>query len=250
MSGGQRSSAATTDSGGLGFRPLYRQVRELLVRRIADGLWAPGQPIPSEPEIATELGVSQGTVRKALDEMAGENLVVRRQGRGTYVARHDDARILFQFFRIVPDSGAKEFPDSRLIEVAEEEVDEEAGRALALLSGAAVVRLERVRSLAGEVCIAERIVVPAALFPGLAERELPNNLYELYAAHFGIVIGRASEKLRAVAAGAREAELLGVAPGTPLLRVDRTAISIDGKLVEWRVSWCRTERVHYLSDLR
>ncbi|HKH95374.1 MAG TPA: GntR family transcriptional regulator, partial [Beijerinckiaceae bacterium] len=86
MSGGQRSSAATTDPGGLGFRPLYRQVRELLVQRIADGLWAPGQPIPSEPEIASELGVSQGTVRKALDEMAGENLVVRRQGRGTYVA--------------------------------------------------------------------------------------------------------------------------------------------------------------------
>jgi GntR family transcriptional regulator len=250
MSGGQRSSAATTDPGRLGFRPLYRQVRELLVRRIAEGLWAPGQPIPSEPEIASELGVSQGTVRKALDEMAGENLVVRRQGRGTYVARHDDARILFQFFRIVPDSGAKEFPDSRLTEVAGEGADEEAAAALGLAPGAAVVRLERVRSLAGEVCIAERIVVPAALFPGIAERELPNNLYELYAAQFGVVVGRASEKLRAVAARAREAELLGVAAGTPLLRVDRTAFSIDGRLAEWRVSWCRTERVHYLSDLR
>jgi GntR family transcriptional regulator len=251
MSGGQRSSAITAEAGGaLGFRPLYRQVRELLVRRIAEGLWAPGQPIPSEPEIASELGVSQGTVRKALDEMAGENLVVRRQGRGTYVARHDDARILFQFFRIVPDSGDKEFPDSRLIEVVVEGADDEAAAALALRPGVAVVRLERVRSLAGEVCIAERIVVPAGLFPGLAERELPNNLYELYAAQFGIVIGRASEKLRAVAAGSREAELLGVAPGAALLRVDRTAFSIDGRLAEWRVSWCRTERVHYLSDLR
>jgi GntR family transcriptional regulator len=250
MSGGQRSSALATDPAGLGFRPLYRQVRELLVRRIADGLWAPGQPIPSEPEIASELGVSQGTVRKALDEMAAENLVVRRQGRGTYVARHADARILFQFFRVVPDSGAKEFPDRRLIEVVAAKADDEAARALALPSGAAVVRLERVRSLGGEVCIAERIVVPAALFPGLAERELPNNLYELYAAQFGVVVGRASEKLRAVAAGAGEAELLGVAAGSPLLRVDRTAFSIDGKLVEWRISWCRTERVHYLSDLR
>jgi GntR family transcriptional regulator len=251
MSDHQRSSATAAEGGGaLGFRPLYRQVRELLVRRIAEGLWAPGQPIPSEPEIASELGVSQGTVRKALDEMAAENLVVRRQGRGTYVARHDDARILFQFFRIVPDSGEKEFPDSRLIEVVGEGADEEAASALALRPGAAVVRLERVRSLAGEVCIAERIVVPAGLFPGLAERELPNNLYELYAAQFGIVIGRASEKLRAVAAGSREAELLGVAPGAALLRVDRTAFSIDGRLAEWRVSWCRTERVHYLSDLR
>ena len=251
MSGGQRPFTVAAEPGDvLGFRPLYRQVRELLVRRIAEGLWAPGQPIPSEPEIASELGVSQGTVRKALDEMAGENLVVRRQGRGTYVARHDDARILFQFFRIVPDSGGKEFPDSRLTEVAGEGADEEAAAALGVAPGAAVVRLERVRSLAGEVCIAERIVVPAALFPGIAERELPNNLYELYAAQFGVVVGRASEKLRAVAAGAREAEFLGVAAGTPLLRVDRTAFSIDGKLAEWRISWCRTERVHYLSDLR
>ncbi|HKH95475.1 MAG TPA: GntR family transcriptional regulator, partial [Beijerinckiaceae bacterium] len=135
-------------------------------------------------------------------------------------------------------------------EVAGEAADEETAAALGLAPGAAVVRLERVRSLAGEVCIAERIVVPAALFPGIAERELPNNLYELYAAQFGVVVGRASEKLRAVPAAAREAELLGVAAGTPLLRVDRTAFSIDGKLAEWRVSWCRTERVHYVSDLR
>ena len=222
----------------------------MLLGRLAEGVWQPGQILPSEPEIAADLGVSHGTVRKALDEMAGENLVVRRQGRGTYVARHDDARILFQFFRIVPDSGAKEFPDSRLIEVSGEGADEDVAVALGLAPGAAVVRLERVRSLAGEVCIAERIVVPAALFPGMADRELPNNLYELYAAQFGVVVGRASEKLRAVAAGARERELLGVAMGTPLLRVDRTAFSIDGRLAEWRVSWCRTERVHYLSDLR
>jgi GntR family transcriptional regulator len=251
VSGGSRPYPPTPEAGdALGFRPLYRQVRELLVRRIAEGVWQAGQPLPSEGEIAAELGVSQGTARKALDEMAAQNLVVRRQGRGTYVARHDDARILFQFFRMVPDVGGKEFPDSRLIEVAADVADEEAATALGLAPGAPVVRLERVRSLAGEVCIAERIVVPAALFAGLAEHELPNNLYELYASEFGIVIGRASEKLRAVAASGREARLLGIAAGAPLLRIDRTAFSIDGKLVEWRVSLCRTERAHYLSDLR
>ena len=100
----------------LGFRPLYRQVRDLLVRRIADGIWQAGQPLPSESEIALDLGVSQGTVRKALDEMTAENLVVRRQGRGTYVARHDDARILFQFFKLVPDTGERSFPESRMLE--------------------------------------------------------------------------------------------------------------------------------------
>lgn len=250
MSEAQPPLAPADLEPSLGFRPLYRQVRELLVQRIADGKWHAGQPLPSEGEIAAELGVSQGTVRKALDEMAGENLVVRRQGRGTYVARHDDARILFQFFRIVPDSGAREFPESRLVAVTSGPAGAEAARALRLAPGASAVTLERVRSVAGEACIAERIVLPASLFPGLCRRDLPNNLYELYASEFGIVIARASEELRAVAAGPREAELLGVAPGAPLLRIDRTASSIDGKLVEWRVSVCSTERVHYLSDLR
>ncbi len=233
----------------LGFRPLYRQVRDVLVRRIAEGVWQAGQVLPSEPEIAADLGVSQGTVRKALDEMTAENLVVRRQGRGTYVAKHEDARILFQFFKLVPDSGKRTFPDSRVLAVGRS-VDPDAARALGLRSRDAVFEIERVRSLHGKACVLELIHLPAKLFPRLDERELPNNLYELYAAQFGVVVGRASEKLRAVPAGAREAELLGVAVGTPLLRVDRTAFSIDGKLAEWRVSWCRTERVHYLSDLR
>src|SRR3712207_8929619 len=97
-----------SDAPALGFRPLYRQVRDVLVKRIADGVWQTGQILPSEPEIAQDLGVSAGTVRKALDEMTAENLVVRRQGRGTFVARHDDTRILFQFFKLTPDSGGRE----------------------------------------------------------------------------------------------------------------------------------------------
>ena len=94
-------------SATLGYRPLYRQVKELLMKRLSDGSWTPGQLLPSEPDIAADLGVSPGTVRKALDEMSAESLLVRRQGRGTFVARHDDERILFQFFRLVPDSGAR-----------------------------------------------------------------------------------------------------------------------------------------------
>jgi GntR family transcriptional regulator len=99
-----------TDAPALGFRPLYRQVRDVLVRRIADGVWQAGQGIPSEAEIAADLKVSPGTVRKALDEMTAERLLVRRQGRGTTVARHDDARVLFQFFKLMPDEGEGAFP--------------------------------------------------------------------------------------------------------------------------------------------
>jgi GntR family transcriptional regulator len=234
----------------LGFRPLYRQVKDVLIRRIADGVWAAGGALPSEPDIATDLGVSHGTVRKALDELAAENLVVRRQGKGTYVVRHDEERILFQFFKLVPDSGERRFPDSRILGVETHGADADAARILGLRKGARVVAIERVRMLDGAVCIFERITLPRALFPGIDKRDLPNNLYELYRAEFGVTITRSSERLKAVAAGRPEAKHLGVAIGAPLLAIDRTALAIGGAAVEWRLSLCRTDAVHYLSDLR
>ncbi|MGP9818810.1 GntR family transcriptional regulator [Salinarimonas sp. NSM] len=234
----------------LGYRPLYRRVRDVLVKRIGDGVWQAGAAIPSEPELAADLGVSQGTVRKALDAMAAERLVVRRQGRGTYVARHDDARILFQFFKLVPDDGPARFPTSRFLSVGTGRADAAEATRLALARGTRVVRLERVRALDGRECVHERIVVEKARFPDLDKRDLPNNLYEMYANLYGVSVGRAVERLKAIEAPARIAEALGVSPGAPLLQVDRIATAIDGAPVEWRLSLCRTERVHYASDLR
>lgn len=238
------------DEGVLGFRPLYRQVKDVLLKRIADGAWRSGEVLPSEFDIASDLGVSQGTVRKALDELSVENLVVRRQGKGTYVAAHDEARILFQFFKLQPDSGKHQFPESDILGVEVCAGDREAIDRLGLARGERVVRIERVRSLAGQLCIFECIHLPKALFPGIEKRALPNNLYELYRATFGVTIARSTEKLKAVAAGRRAAKHLSVKQGTPLLSVDRTAIAIGGKPAEWRVSLCRTDRIHYMSDLR
>lgn len=235
---------------GLGFRPLYRQARDLLVKRIVDGKWKPGAALPSEYEIAADLGVSQGTVRKALDELEAERFVVRRQGKGTFVARHDEARILFQFFKLIPDSGKSEFPESQILGVEADSADTRAAAALDLRPGARIVRIERLRSLGGQVCIFERIALPRSLFPAIEKRALPNNLYELYRSDFGVTIVRASEKLKAVAAGKREAKHLGLQPGAPLLSIDRSAIAADGRPAEWRVSLCRTGTLHYSSDLR
>jgi GntR family transcriptional regulator len=243
------ASAAPTGEGFLGFRPLYRQVRDILVRRIAEGVWRPGQVLPSEPEIASDLGVSQGTVRKALDEMAAENLVVRRQGRGTFVAKHDDARLLFQFFKLSPDRGERQLPTSRVIGAAIRR-DATAAEKLKLAPDEPIIQIDQVRSLNDEPCIVERISLPSALFPGLASEELPSNLYEYFASAFGVRVARASEKLKAVTADEREARLIGVAPGAPLLQIDRLAFSLDSRCVEWRMSLCRTDKIHYTTDLR
>ena len=233
-----------------GFRPLYRQVRDALIRRLVDGVWLPGQPLPSEMQLAAELGVSQGTVRKALDAMAAENMVVRRQGRGTFVARHDEERILFQFFKMVPDSGVRSFPQSTVLGMAAGTATPVEAGMLDLPPDAPVVRIHRSRSMAGRPVLVERITLPQALFPGIAEAELPNNLYGLFAMRYGVTIANARERIKAVAAAPEDAAVLGVAAGTPVLQVDRLALSLDGVAVEWRLSICLTDAVHYLSDLR
>jgi GntR family transcriptional regulator len=249
---GPTPPAASAAHASLGYRPLYRQVKELLMKRLGDGSWAPGQLLPSEPEIAAGLGVSPGTVRKALDEMSSESLLVRRQGRGTFVASHDEERILFQFFRMVSDNGVRRFPESRTISVSVAKADELASKRLGIGLKDSIVTIERVRSLDGRrPSIHEKIVLPRALFPGIERiKDLPNNLYALYSVKYGVTIARGSESLKAVAAGKRQAELLGSEPGEPILLIDRVAQGVDGTPAEWRRSLCRTDQSHYLSDLK
>ncbi|MBR1217941.1 GntR family transcriptional regulator [Bradyrhizobium sp. U87765 SZCCT0131] len=242
---GAARRAATPD-----FRPLYRQVKETLIRRIAEGRWTPDKAIPNEFELAADLGVSQGTVRKALDEMAGENLLVRYQGRGTFVAAHDEPRILFQFFKLTPDHGARVYPESRVLGTSEIKAPRATAAALALPPEARVIRIRRLRSLAGRPAIVETILLPATRFTRLTGSPIPNNLYQLYATRFGARIARAEERLKAVALSATDAGALGSPPRTPALLIDRTAFDLEGRAVEHRLSVCLTEATHYLSDLR
>jgi GntR family transcriptional regulator len=233
-----------------GFRPLYRQVRDTLIRRLIDGVWLPGQPLPSEIQLAAELGVSQGTVRKALDAMTAENLVVRKQGRGTFVAEYNEERVLFQFFKLVPDHGQPSFPISQLLSCTTAKANAEERERLMLAANGRVVRIRRVRAIEDKPVVSELVVLPEHLFPNIAGMDLPNNLYGLYGMRFGISVALTRERLKAIAASPEDAQTLGIAAGTPLLSVDRLALSLDQVPIEWRVSNCLTEHVYYQSDLR
>jgi GntR family transcriptional regulator len=226
----RRTDMERTGGNAVGFRPLYRQVYDTLLRRLADAVWQPGQILPSEGVLAAELGVSQGTVRKALDALTADSLLVRRQGRGTFVAEHDDKQSVFRFFKLRPDGAVAGTPTSRVVAIAEAAATIDERDRLALLRNARVVRLERVRALDGRICLVETIAVPSSLFPGLAAMELPNTLYSLYATRFGITIATAA--------------------GIPVLEVDRVAVDLEDRPVEWRLSTCLTEDIHYASVLR
>lgn len=234
----------------LGFRPLYQQVREEITRHLASGRWQPGTMLPSEQELARELGVSQGTVRKALDAMTAERILVRRQGRGTFVAEYEESRILFQFFRLYPDAGERLFPVSKVLDVCSLSPSEEEREALELEGKAAVWRVSRLRYHGPELIMRETLSLPVAQFADLGElNEIPNNVYRLYSQRWGITITRISEKLKAVTADEADRAELGCAIGAPLLEIRRVAFDLNKRPVEYRRSRCLTESMHYASDL-
>ncbi len=232
--------------------PLYRQVKEALMRRLVDGHWRAGEALPAEPALAAELGVSQGTVRRALGDLAQINLVVRRQGKGTYVAEHTRERALFHFFHLVGDDGKRALPGSRVLAVKSGPATREEARRLAVPTGAKVVRLHRLRMLDGRAAIVERIVLPASLYDGIERLDragLPNELYKLYQDRYGVSVARAAEKLKATTAGPEDAAHLGLRSGAAVLEIDRIAYALDGRPCEWRVSRCDTASHHYVSEV-
>jgi len=240
----------TTVTDSVQSQPLYQQAKSLILKGIINGKWRPGERLPSEFELGHRLGVSQGTVRKALNAMANEGLVVRRQGRGTYVAEHDQQQTLFKFFHIISETHEREIPESRILDAVADEATEEEAKILFFDGEARVLRIKRLRSLNGKPCIVETIIVPAWLINDIAEaKELPNTVYRYYQRTHGVTVARAIEKLRAVAATEADAELLSVARGMPLLEIDRVAVDLQGRSVERRISRCITDGYHYRAEL-
>jgi GntR family transcriptional regulator len=249
-------ATATTDAPFPGVpltTPLYREVKRQLMDALAGGEWKPGDAIPPERRLAERYGISIGTVRRAIDELVAENMLIRQQGRGTFVASHNRDRLLFYFFHVVPQDGAKEYPVVRLLAFAKAKADKLASEMLQIAIGDPIFRIRNLLSLSGEPVIVDDIAVSAARFPGMAERafrDRPSTVYNLYQDTFGISVVRTVERLRATTVDHEIAPLLRVAPGAPLLEIRRVALTYSDVPVELRISHVNTARHEYWSELR
>jgi GntR family transcriptional regulator len=245
--------AAVSRAGARGSAeaPLYLQVREQLLDRIRTGVWRPGQLIPNEFEIAEDFAVSQGTARKALDTLASDGFLVRRQGKGTFVVEHTPARSLFRYFHIYDSNGAQIAPGSPGVRPVVARATPEQRERLRLPRGAKVITIDRVRTRDCVPFIIESIVLPEQRFPGLGDVEsVPNTLYDLYQKSYGVLIARADEFITPALATAEHAAKLPVSVGAPLLVVDRIAYDLDDRPVEWRLSICHLVDAYYQARLR
>ena len=232
--------------------PLYRVVKRVLLQAIESRACPPGVALPSEADLGRALGISIGTLRRAVDELVAEHILVRRQGRGTFVATHNPSRFLFQFFHVERSDGLRESPAVELVSFERVRADEEMAAALQLRVGDPLIQIENRLLLQGRAVIYDRLSLPAVLFKGLSERRLRERsatIYQLYQSEYGITVLRALERARASAADRSAARVLGVAPGTPVMQVHRTALTFGDRPVEYRVSIVDTRHHDYVNLL-
>jgi GntR family transcriptional regulator len=235
--------------------PLYKQVKNRLVRSLAEGEWKPGAMLPSEPRLASRFGVGISTIRAAIGELVAARVLARRQGKGTSVPLHDDRLSVYQFFHVVRNDGVKELPVSELLSLSKAKADDEVADLLRLPRGAGSARVFKLRNVlrvSGIPVVLSDIVIPAALFPGLSEaavREGGTTLYAVYQSRFGISIIRTVERLQAIKADAAASKILGIRTGDPILEVRRIAYTFNDVPVEFRRSRVDTRQFHYFLDL-
>ena len=233
-------------------KPLYAQVKKRITESLVRGEWTPGQVIPSEIELAHIYDVSQGTVRKAIDELTAESILIRRQGKGTFVATHNEENVQLRFLRLTSSMGIKEKLDNQLISFSKEKASNQLAKTLNINSAATVISLKRVLTFNDKPLILDVIKIPAASFRGLtAERvvEKKGSMYRMYETDFGIRMLHADEKIKAVSANYEAASLLGVKEHSPLLSVERVSFTYDDQPIEWRLGLCITDNHYYRAEL-
>jgi GntR family transcriptional regulator len=234
------------------FKPLYQQIKMLITQSLISGEWGPGEAIPSEIELAQRYQVSQGTVRKAISELAHENLLVRHQGKGTFVASHSEERRKYHFFRIYPDTGGRIYSEGDLLSCERGKADPETAKLLEVSKGATLIVVTRLMRMESVPVMYEEIRLPAALFKGLnAARinEFHCRMYSMFESAYGIQILQVAEQIKAVNATPEPARLLGVPEGAPLLSIDRVSYTYGDKPVEVRKTLCNTHDYAYVNKI-
>jgi len=242
----------SSDPSGPAFSPLYQQIKLLITRSLEEGEWKPGEAIPAETELAQRYRVSQGTVRKAIDELSADNLVVRRQGKGTFVATHAEEKIQYRFLRLAADDGKPRGMERHFLDCRRMRAPAPIARALELKGTEGAILVRRTLSQDDRPVVLDEIWLPAGLFKGLTTERLADYvgpMYRLFETEFDVRMIRAEEKIRAVAADAATAPLLAVEPGTPLLSVERLSYTYGDRPVELRRGLYRTDAHFYRNTL-
>lgn len=231
------------------FHPIYRKVKEDLIHRVLKGEWKPGEMLPSEKELAIEYGYSPGTIRKAVADLFAEGLVTRRAGRGTFVTSHRGDYKPPSFHPIYRNNGDRVAEDECLyLQCSQMKASERIASGLHIEPGELVSEIVRLRRCGERIAVVEKTYLSEELCPGahtLIQRRRPHSLYMLLEEAYNLLITKVEEKVRARIVTDQEAALLEIRPDVPILEAERTAFSLGGHPIEWRMMVCETTDFYF-----
>jgi GntR family transcriptional regulator len=221
----------------------------MMVDRIATRAWQPGSVLPNEGDLAREYGVSPGTVRKSLERLEQMRLITRRQGRGSFVCDLTSGELVDRFATIRGADGGNVAAKVGSVEIERVTATAEECARLCLAQGDPIYRVRRIL-LAGEVpFMIEKASMPATLFPGLEQQGTLAAQVALLARHFGVLLGKGSERIATEPASREVSGYLGVPEDTIVVVLDRVIIALDGRPIEWRIGWCNLAGKHYHAQI-
>lgn len=230
--------------------PLYKEVRRKILAGLANGDWQPGDQLPTEVELAQRFGVAISTVRAGIRDLTAAGILIRRQGKGTFVARHDVERQQFRFSHVHDNSGQKLVTRRHITSIVREVADNRTREILQLGSGTSteVHRISATLYVADKAVAVMSIILPANRFPTVDSKDLEQsseNLYAVYQRRYGVTVVRMEERISAIASNAAIARKLGLRKGDPILSVERVAFSFNDLPVEIRHRLYDGSRHHY-----
>jgi GntR family transcriptional regulator len=232
----------------MGDQPLYEIVRAGILDRLRTGQWTAGTKIPTEPQLAQEFGVGIGTIRRAVEELVAERLLIRRAGRGTVVTKFTDQHAFDMYFSFADTNGELLSVSSRLLRFVTERATLALATTLEQERGSRVVKVENLRLRDDVPIMLDHIWIPLDVFPHLNAETFTarrGSIYGLYQERFGISVVRAAENLTGALASEEVAKALGIEPGAPILRIERTAYTFQDRPVEFRIRYVDSSQCSY-----
>jgi GntR family transcriptional regulator len=235
---------------GLQRSTLYARISEALAKRIATGVWKPGAILPSEQELAQEFGVSHGTMRKALNRLEEDRLLVRKQGRGTFVIDHTSAENILRFINLRNSNGERIAGVGEMLAQTVRPVTAEEEERLQVGASELVACTKRLRKHQGRPLLVEERCLALSRFPGLGASAPGDYQIIVLAQKCGLHLGKAIERVNPSKATPELAKLLSIDVGAMLLKLDRVIYSGDGLPVERRIASCHLKDEFYFAEIQ
>jgi GntR family transcriptional regulator len=233
---------------GSGPLPLYRKIKLEITRTLSSGQMEPGAALPTEEQLAARYGISVGTVRRAMSELVAEKILVRQQGRGTFLAPFSPERMLNSFWHIVRKDGFREVPIVQTLRFERAQADAATAQRLAIRTGDPIYKIVNLMLMGGNPVLVDDVRISQAQFPGLTKSEFVSRdttIYGLFQNRYRVIVVRTVDSVTSVPADVETAKLLGVTPATPLLEIMRVAYTFHEQPVECRRSLLYTQNYEF-----